>query len=165
MVGITEISGVLASLQAAKEIAESLINLRGAEASQSKILELQARFLEAQQAAFSAQQHLSALVDRVAELEKEIAQLKAWNCEKERYALKAIGNGAFAYLVKPEAALAEPVHALCANCYGNHKKSILQSNGEVQWTSHAWVCPSCKAAVKANKSAVSQAFDAEKENA
>jgi hypothetical protein len=150
MVG--EIAGVISSLKAIKDISEAMIGLRDAAAFQEKRLELQSKMLEAQSAAFAANDERASLIQRVSSLEQEVARLKAWEGEKQRYELKKWGEGAFAYVLKASEARGEPIHPICPNCYESGSKAILQSNREPQWTKHVWGCPKCNAGVKASSS-------------
>ncbi len=116
---IGSIAGGIASLKAAKDIAESLIGLRDTAKFQAAVVELQSKILSAQSDQF-------ALLERVRELEKKMAELEAWEAEKQRYALTDYGAGTFAYALKEEARKGEPPHRICAACYQNGHKSILQ---------------------------------------
>ncbi len=116
---ISAIAGGLASLKAAKDIAESLLNLRDNAKFQAAVVELQGKILSAQSDQFAS-------MERVRELETQLTKLEAWATEKKRYQLTDFGGGTFAYLLKPEAANGEPIHWLCANCYQKGRKSILQ---------------------------------------
>jgi hypothetical protein len=154
MVDVSAIAGTVSALKGAIDITQAMIGLRDAQAIQTKVIELNSKILEAQSSAFLANEERSALIERVGRLEQEIAALKAWNAEKNRYELTQWGNGAFAYVLKETEQAGEPRHALCANCYQRGAKSILQSNGEPRWMLHAWECPSCRAAVKASVAAL-----------
>jgi hypothetical protein len=72
-----------------------------------------------------------------------MTRLEAWDAEKQRYALTELSRGAFAYLVKPEARGTEPLHCLCAACYQNGKKAILQFLIDQFGTAH-FTCPACR---------------------
>src|SRR3954447_21958347 len=122
-------SALASSLKMAADMTKAMIGIRDATMIQGKILELQGIILSAQSDALSAQSDQFALLDRVRHLEKEVADMKAWDAAKEGYALEEVSTGAFAYVLKPEAGGAEPRHWLCAACYGNRKKSILQFAG------------------------------------
>lgn len=143
MVDISAIAGTASSLKAAGEIVQAMIGLRDASAFQTKAIELQRQILTAQQSALAAHSDQFALLQRVRELEEEVRRVKAWETEKERYSLAEVSTGSFAYLVKPEARGAEPVHAICTNCYEHGRKSILQ------WVQGSYSaefrCPGCKA--------------------
>jgi hypothetical protein len=76
------------------------------------------------------------------DLEKKLIELEGWDKERARYHLKAVGDGIFVYalnVVKPDV---EPAHWLCAHCYEEKKKSILQRNPYPQW-----LCPRCKTVI------------------
>jgi len=50
-------------------------------------------------------------VERISELEKEVAGFKTWETEKQKYVLKELGQpGLFAYTLEPEARGSEPSH-------------------------------------------------------
>jgi hypothetical protein len=145
MVGITELSALMTALKGAKDLAESMVGLRDAAAMQGKVIEFQNVIMDAQQRVFAAQEERAALVEKVAELEKKIASLENWETEKKRYELKSIGYGGriAVYALKPEMADGEPPHSICANCYQNGEKSILQTEG--RGGSEYLYCPRCKA--------------------
>ena len=147
MVDIAAISGMFSSIKAAKDIAESMIGLANAEATRGKVLEIQGKMLDAQNFAFAAQEERSALVERVCTLEKEVADLKAWGAEKETYELKTIDGGAFAYVKKKTVQTTEPPHWLCAACYQENQKRILQFDKQHErW--HLYKCPRCSAQIR-----------------
>jgi Zn finger protein HypA/HybF involved in hydrogenase expression len=100
--------------------------------------------IELQEKILAAQEQQTALVQRVSELEKEMARFETWEAEKKRYSLAQFVPGTVAYILKRSEANGEPGHALCANCYDRGKKSVLQFNGETFLPKFAYVCPSCK---------------------
>jgi len=110
---------------------------------------LNRKIADAQAALFAAQQEQSALVKTIDELEKEIARLKAWDGEKERYELKDVYHGgALVYALKPEKSGGEPPHWLCANCYQQQQKSIFQRANSTGFL-YAYKCPRCRAEIQA----------------
>jgi hypothetical protein len=111
--------------------------------------------IELQENILTAREQYDAVVEKAKELEQKLARFETWDEEKHRYELRELRRGAFAWVVKPECAGGEPVHALCPACYERRTKSILQSNGEPQWTKHSWDCPNCNAHVRATQSALS----------
>lgn len=143
MVDISAIGSALASLNAAKTIAQAMIGLRDAQAFQAKAIEFQSKILDAQSSVFAANEERTALIERVRQLEKQMTDLEAWDAEKQKYELKHLPPGAFAYALKSESGVGEPPHWLCAACYQCHKKSILQDQGE-RGREHRWSCPECK---------------------
>jgi hypothetical protein len=129
VVDITAIAGLVSSLKAATDISKAMVGLRDGALIQSKVIELQGVILTAQQSALSAQSDQFAVLERVRELEKEIAHLKAWDTEKKKYELREVSPGAFAYVMKKSAKGGEPPHWLCAACYQRGNKFILQDHG------------------------------------
>jgi hypothetical protein len=128
MVDISAIAGTVSALKGATDIAKAMVGLHDAQAVQTKVIELNAKILEAQSSALLANDERSALIERVGHLEKELARLKAWEAEKQRYELKEIAAGALAYVPKESMRGTEPMHWLCANCYQNDKKCFLQAH-------------------------------------
>jgi glycerol-3-phosphate responsive antiterminator len=138
MVDMTMISEAVTSLKTASDIVKTLIGLKETNAIQTKVVELNGIILSAQSSALAAQSNQFTLLQRVSNLEKEIASLEAWNTEKQRYALTEIVPGVFTYRLKPEMSNGEPMHQICAACYQHGKPSILQKLGLTL------KCPECK---------------------
>jgi len=147
MVDMSALASALASLKAAKDIAEAMIGLRDAATFQAKLLEFQSKLIDANTAAFAAQDERVALLERVGALEKEIAQLRAWEADKERYQLMEVSPGAFTYVLKEAMSAGEPIHWLCANCYQQGKKRLLQADGG-DMSFHYRKCHSCNARIR-----------------
>jgi len=145
MVGITEVSAAMASLQAGKDMLAAMVGIRdGAKLNETRIA-LQGVILEAQQGLFAAQQAHTASDGRIAQLEQEIMRLKDWSEEAARYELVDLSGGSFVYMQKPGMRTSEPAHWLCANCFGRRQKSILQRRpDERRPTERQWLCPTCK---------------------
>jgi hypothetical protein len=73
-------------------------------------------------------------------------QLKGWEAEKQRYEMKQTEAGATVYVMKPDAIGSETPHWICATCYTNGKKSILQASVAIlpyPNDSRLWVCAGC----------------------
>lgn len=122
----------LGAVKAAFDLAKSLKNINDATIRNGAVIELQEKILSAQEAQ-------TALIQRVGDLEKEVANFEKWDAEKEKYELKEIHTGSYAYAVKENARGSEPPHLICANCYEQNKKRILQKSSAVHMT-----CPECK---------------------
>lgn len=139
MVG--EIFASLGAFKTMLDTAKGLKDLNDAATRNTVAIELQGQILTAQAAQMT-------LVERVSELEAEVARFETWETEKQRYKLTNCGyGGAFAYVLKESEAHGEPGHALCTRCYEQGTKSILQWNGKMVLSEHFWVCPSCGAKV------------------
>ena len=117
----------LTSLKTAFDIAKTMVGLRDSNLVREKALELNGAILEAQERALASNSAQSALVKRIDDLETEIARMKAWDGEKDRYHLNKHTGGILVYSVKPGMEAGEPEHHLCANCFQHREKSILQS--------------------------------------
>jgi hypothetical protein len=112
------------------------------------VSEVNSKLIGAQSVALEAQQEQAALAQRVHELEQKIMTLENWEREAERYELTAIASEVFAHCLKPGMEQGEPPHYLCANCYGDHKKSILQSdNSDGKMARTNLVCLRCKGSI------------------
>ena len=144
MPDMSAISGVAASLNAAINIVKAMKDLRDWSVVQSKVIELQSIILDAQSSIFAVNQERSTLVERISQLEKELASAKAWEAEKQRYELADVGVNNFAYALKPAMRGSEPPHYLCANCYQQDKKSILH-HMDTASMGDLLTCSSCNA--------------------
>lgn len=147
---IAEISAAVASLNATLNVAKAMIGLRDAEAFRAKSIEMQQTIMDALDNGIAARESYAAQLDRVRTLEAEVANLKAWDAEKQRYELKPIGGqGAVAFVLKPDARGTETPHWLCPNCFAQGKKSYLLNAGEMSGRTWVYKCVMCKAAVGA----------------
>jgi Zn finger protein HypA/HybF involved in hydrogenase expression len=142
VVDISAIAGTVSALKGAIDISKAMIGLHDAQTVQAKIIELNSKILEAQTNAFAANEERATLVQRIGELEKEVAHLKAWETEKQRYQLTDIGDGTFAYAIKESMSGGEPPHYICATCYEQAKKSIL-NNTRLPGGGNLLTCHSC----------------------
>lgn len=144
---LAEISAGLTGLNAAKQIIQGLDAIRTETALNEVKINLQGFILEAHQGLFAAQQAQATDAARIAELEQEIMRLKDWSAEREKYELKALGRGSFAYMLKAPMRGTEPAHWLCTQCYTGGKKAIMQLQGQHKAGPRDVVhaCPSCQA--------------------
>lgn len=144
MADANPITKTLSTLQSAYSLAKSIADLEEAHAIKVQIGELLTQILSAQESALRSQERESALARQVHELEQHIIQMETWETEKERYQLTNFGGDTFAHLLKPEMANNEPAHRICAACFENDKKSILQSHGRNAYSQDRYFCPVCK---------------------
>ena len=146
MPDMTAIAQALGAFKAMKDIAEATIGLRDAAAFRERQIEFQGKIIDAQNALTALQEERTALIEAVRQREEEIASLKAWETEKQRYELKDLASrsGAFAYMIKLAMQSGEPLHCLCAVCYEHGKKSLLQATSRLGAGNRIWTCPVCK---------------------
>lgn len=150
-----ELTVGLGSLKAAFELAKSL-NAGATQTAVNEVkLALQGHLFSAQEALSGAREAQTAALDRIRDLEQQIAQFEDWEGQKQRYQLQDIWNAsAFAYALKPGMEEGEPPHWLCANCFQRRQKSILQSRGNQEKPGDRrgdfaiWACNACKAEVR-----------------
>jgi hypothetical protein len=124
-----------------------MVGLRDAEVFRIKSIELQGVVLDAFEKAIEAREAYGAQAERIRALETELADLKAWGAEKLRYEMKEVCLGATAYVLKADARGSEPIHWLCARCYQDGKKSLLQRGDKYSDNAgrmKGWECPVCK---------------------
>lgn len=126
MPDLASIASAATGLQAAGQIVKSMVGLKVSSEVQTKVIELQSIIMAAQGDALAAQSDQFALLERIRNLEAEIAKARAWEAEKERYHLQEFPSGALAYVLKPDAANGEPSHRICPKCYNEGYKSLLQ---------------------------------------
>jgi nitrogenase subunit NifH len=87
------IQGAIMSLKAAGDIAKGLFHIKSMTDVQLQAIELQSTILSAQASAIAAQSEQSSMIHRIGELEKEIAEIKAWEETKHRYQLTTPWDG------------------------------------------------------------------------
>jgi hypothetical protein len=118
------------------DTAKGLNDIHDATIRNSVAIELQEKILTAYEA------H-AALLQRVRALEEEVASLKTWDTEKQRYELVELHGGSLAYAVKESMRGSEPPHYICASCYQQGHKSLLQGM-DVYHGGHQLHCPRCQ---------------------
>jgi hypothetical protein len=150
MIAMGSINSVIQSLGTASQIVKSFLELRTTTESQAKVIELQGVILAAQSSALTANSEQFSMLERIRALEEEIAAIEAWGTEKQRYELKAIAPGSFAYSLKSDAQGSEPPHLICAACYERRKKAILQRRPHIGiGMPNMLVCPECRVTISA----------------
>ena len=117
---VAEIYGGIGAFKAMFDLAKGLKDINDATIRNGAVIELQEKILTAQEAQ-------STLVERVSELEKQVADFETWEAEKKNYDLKSVARSAFAYMLKPDARGTKPPHWLCTQCFQNKKRSIMQA--------------------------------------
>jgi hypothetical protein len=105
-----------------------MISLRDQAVLMGKVGEINSKLIDAQNGIFAVNEERAALVQAVGNLEKEIAKMKAWEAEKQRYELIPLASNVMAYQLKAAERGTEPIHLLCANCYAEGKKSFLNQH-------------------------------------
>lgn len=144
MVDMTLIQGAVTGLKTASDIAKSFLQLKSLTDVQGKVIELQSAIMSAQSSALAAQSDQFAMLEQIRALKEEIAQVKAWETEKQRYQMANPLTGGIVYALKHSMCNGQPAHYICANCYENGKRSILQDGREKDKLATFLFCPACK---------------------
>jgi Zn finger protein HypA/HybF involved in hydrogenase expression len=140
---ISSIAGAVGAIKGAADIAKGLLSIHTTTEIQAKVIELNQVLIDAQHQIFAANTAQSAMVERVRQLEGQIAAMENWNAEKQRYQLASPHTGAMVQALKKAMSNGEIAHYLCANCFQRGRKSVLSiGNDKDRWT--FWGCPECK---------------------
>jgi hypothetical protein len=134
MVG--EVFAGLSAFKSMLDIAKSLKDINDATIRNEAVIDLQDKIL-------TAREQQTKLLERISELEKQVASFETWDAEKQRYELKDLGFGSLVYMLKREARGTELPHWVCARCYGDRRISIIQYTSSVKNVGHGYFCPAC----------------------
>jgi hypothetical protein len=143
---IPEIIAASQSVKALGELLKAASELKNFNDFVAAISEINAKLMDAQVAALSSQEKQSALAKRICELEQKIVELENWNHESERYQLTSLASDILVYTVKPGKENGEPPHKLCARCYNERKKSILQRKDK-SMSGTTFICHTCNSEI------------------
>ena len=124
------IQGAYNGLKTATSVVEGIFALKTEAEKNKAIIDIQRHVLDAQRALMEADALHSADLKQIKQLEQQIAGMENWEAEKQRYELKAIDRGAFAYMHKPGMENGEPAMWLCQTCFEKRHKSPLQFKGQ-----------------------------------
>ena len=148
---MSAIGAALTSLNTMKNIAQAMLGLHDVQALQAKVIDFNNAIIDAQTKIFLVNEERTALLQKISALEKEVADLEAWETTKNRYEMKNTSGGGFAWFLKKDAQGSEPPHEICAKCYEEKKRNILQPK---QPSAAAGMlpelyCPACKTRILA----------------
>lgn len=99
--------------------------------------------LEASQEALNGIKEARQADQRIADLEREVRELKAEADEHNRYDLVPVGNNSFAYTLKDAPPEGQQRHYVCQACFDNGNKKVVLQLGE----RNNLQCPACKAEI------------------
>ncbi len=137
------IAAALGGLKTAGEIAKTLLQMKSDAERQGKVIELQSVILAAQSSAIAAQSDQFTMLEQVRATKEELAKVKAWEAQKQRYKLITPFQGCVVYALQRSMSNGEAPHYICTNCYEDGKRSILQNaHPKEGWT--VFACPLCK---------------------
>ena len=143
MVDMTAITGAASTLKTAYDLGKAALSPHDAAVVKAKIAEMQGEISSALASAITAQTEQMALLKRVDELEKYLADRKAFDREMKRYELVELPPGILVRRLKESAAKpGEPIHCICPTCYGNGKNFPLH-RGKTNQGQYDLTCHSC----------------------
>ena len=123
---IASITATVTGLKTVGDIVNGLLGAKTSAAINAAVVELNSHLLTVQREAMAANAEQFAMVEEIRTLKEEIATMKAWGSEKERYKLTTIGDtGIGTYALQEAMSNSEPPHYLCTHCYEDGRKSIL----------------------------------------
>jgi hypothetical protein len=140
----TEFATALGLLKTITSTTKGLLNAREEAKVNDVAIYLQGIVLDLQSEMMMIQSDYQNVLRSRDELEKKLVEQEAWDKERARYHLEQ-GKGLwanFVYALNVKNPAVEPAHWLCAHCYEDKKKSILQARPE-----NKWHCPRCNATI------------------
>jgi hypothetical protein len=138
------VAAVAAGLKPTVDLAKSVLDLVGTGKGREEALKLYGQIVAAHQSALTAQHAQSTLLEEKRQLEEKLSRFENWEAEKKRYKLTRLASGTLVYSLIPEEANGEPPHSICANCYTNAIKGILQRKYVDVGRRNFLRCPACK---------------------
>jgi hypothetical protein len=149
MVDMAAIASAAGALKTAFDISKTALSLRDASLIKAKVTEMQGEISSALASAIAAQTDQLAMLERERDLEKEVAHLKAWDADKERYQLERLPPGVHVYTLQQDMAKpGETPHSICKTCYQHGIKSVLDSDEPGNGV-HNLTCQECGASLHA----------------
>lgn len=147
---ISTVSSAWESVKVATGIGKALMDLKVEGEIRAKVIAMNNALLDAQQRMFDAHLSHAEMLERMRKLESDLAKYQDWEQERKRYQLHQTEAGGLVYRIKPEAQGSEPVHDICAKCYEDGIKSLMQSAPDANW--HLMVaCHRCNSQVKVKR--------------
>lgn len=145
-----EVATALSSIKVAADLASLVLKSKVDSAVKEKATELNSAIISLQQALLTLQAQYQELLEAKKRLEQELIAKENWDAEAQKYHLAEIASGVFVRAIKEDQHGTEPRHWLCAHCYENKRKSILQRGDKGL---RGWIhsCPSCKVQIEAPK--------------
>jgi hypothetical protein len=123
---MNEIAAFATAVSHAINIAKAIVDTRDETKLTSLKLEFVAALLELNTKQLSLAQGYQSVMDDNKSLKKQLEAYERWEQESQRYQLHQLEPGILVYALKPEHASTQPAHWLCAACYDERKKSVLQ---------------------------------------
>lgn len=124
---LAEAGAAVGSIKTAIDILKGVRSLKSEADVNQAVIDVQRILLEAQSAAIDDKSRQIEMLKRISDLEARLAESDEWQAEKRRYRLTEFSTGRFAFVLAQDLAAGEPTHKLCAKCFTERRKSILQT--------------------------------------
>jgi hypothetical protein len=134
----TEIAAFATAVNHVINIGRTIVGTRDELKLNDLKLEFSSALLELNEKQLGVARNLQSTLDANKALEEQLAAYEQWDQESQRYELFQPSRGVFVYNLKSEHANGQPGHWICAACFNDGKKSILQ---KVSRGSDCWQCP------------------------
>jgi predicted nucleic acid-binding Zn-ribbon protein len=139
---ISEVSAAYTGIKAAIDIAKGISSLKSETEINQAVIDIQRALLDAQSASLSEQGRISELLNKVAQLQIVIDKFDDWAKISGRYKLSKSEHGAYFYELREEFINDEIYHRICASCFEDKKRKILQTIAKDS-TGEILKCPDC----------------------
>jgi flagellar motility protein MotE (MotC chaperone) len=139
-----EIQGGFTAVKAALELVKAGKGVIDQATMASALYEIQQRLIDAQGAALQANEETFKLSKQIRDLEAQLAAVEEWKTEAQNYELTQVAQGIAAWTEKRREGKLVDAVKLCANCFADHHKSILQMQHEHVNRERSLRCARCK---------------------
>lgn len=138
---ITEIAAAATAAKHAYELVKGIGTLHTETEKNAAIIDVQQSIIDVQRQLAEAQHRYDELAQQKRKSDMDLAARDEWAREAARYKLRPINTGVFVYALT--ASDGEVKHWLCAHCFQERRKSILQ--WQCGYTTY--VCPRCNSVI------------------
>lgn len=139
---ITEITTALQSVKAAITIIKGISSLKSNIEVKEKSVELLDIIISIKSDMISLQSMYDELLQSKKDLEQKLLNINIWEETKVSYKLKKVADGVTVYVPKDLKENDDDFHWICANCFNEKKKSIIQLTNDDGYTKF-YSCPKC----------------------
>jgi len=147
---IAETAAVIASIKGLRDLTAALKESAEKRKMLAAVEDVQTRFIQLQGVLMESQHAQTVAEDRARVAEEKCKAFENWSHEAKRYTMTEVVDGVLVYSLKAGVESSEPPHSLCANCFSEHWKSILQLE-RTRHTGDFLKCPRCEWRVNIDK--------------
>jgi len=140
---IAEAAAGLTAIRHISDLTRGLKDLSDQTKINAAIIDIQTAALDLQKSIFELNRERDQLYAENQELRQKLSNSAEKSADLDRYELKDFGSQTFAYVPKDGHSGSEPNHCLCANCFGNGIKSILQFEHITSVKQNKFLCHTC----------------------